>query len=1268
MLKKLIAILLIAITAAVFCAEKYAVLIAGNFDDTSVPTDKRWNDGLGDNTEFWNDLYLQWEMLYRKGYAKENITVIFANELDMWQEEDYKHIDRRYRAANATQVELETITNYSATKGNLTTAVEALSLKVGPDDFLYVWAMSHGGSPTQSSLYFNDGEMTDAEFACLFDTVTANKKVFVINANYAGGFLTALQDDNSFVQVSSTDTKSFRADDRTKEGTYIPFLENEEINGHVYYHGEIGFHNYISSYGLTPLGLDNYNGIPLSSAATDGDMLISFLESSNWVTSYESSAETPSTDGSTTLIGHSSSFQYPTILKDAWNQGKPISEFGLRGICAVSDEVILEYDDFFNWTSLTFEENSKTTVFEDKGINVGRASSLTFESNSTITGMGNSYITTGGWTPILRFNDCSFENISVTQSWDLYANGTLQFNSAQLLSGGQIFSEGEIVYFDFTNNSLFEITGGNFKKEIDGELYMSVNYDPELEEESKSLFYLDITIDNSNLLLKNVYITEQPFLLAKEIKNNSTATIENDVVGYVALDLYSNSKFVVAPNARFAEGGIKLYESTEMIIEENGLFAGSITTSDNVSIKLHDNARLKNSLVLTNDCEMELQQNSHFTMEPGYSINFKSGSILRLLGDSEFIVPDNSVAVFEPGSQIIIDGNAKITGNISDSYASVIVSDGSTLAVGENSNISFRYNEGNTLELGLNSELVIGQNALVSFNPNTPAICSEGSKITVQDGGTLYAYETSFSGNGTWMGIIAEVGSTISTFSATISNAEWGINAQAAKVNLIHTYFSECDNGVWLLNCSDYNLYDNYFDGKGTGTGVRVTESTGVIKSNTILNHAAGVVAISCSPLITENYIHDNATCGIALYGYNTYPQLLNPSVSNDVLNNRIINNGLTTTGENGSQIFMVYRANAYLNNGCNNIYSGNENSIPEVPCIKTVSDIGVSQQLKSEVSQIVTIPAEGNYWGVGEIPADNTAYFNLYRELQKGYGIDYTPNAVEPFESDGNQPPLYSGNEPPSQEEQLLKVAMMLEDNGNYKPAIKKYEKLISSYPDTPEYYVATSRLPQVLAKQEESLELLIKTYDDALVSEEISNKDFIKQMKVSTNIKSKKYDDAILLAEELKAAAETDMEKTLCDIEIAICNLMKNSQQKKSSSGNDLTAINKLVEDLIGEEKSGPAFVKNTVIPESTILHQNYPNPFNPVTSIKFALAKAADVKLSVYNISGQKVAELANGTKQAGIHSVDFDGSRFNSGVYYYTLEVNGKAFTQKMILMK
>ncbi|HXK49034.1 MAG TPA: T9SS type A sorting domain-containing protein [Clostridiales bacterium] len=83
---------------------------------------------------------------------------------------------------------------------------------------------------------------------------------------------------------------------------------------------------------------------------------------------------------------------------------------------------------------------------------------------------------------------------------------------------------------------------------------------------------------------------------------------------------------------------------------------------------------------------------------------------------------------------------------------------------------------------------------------------------------------------------------------------------------------------------------------------------------------------------------------------------------------------------------------------------------------------------------------------------------------------------------------------------------------------------------------------------------------------------------------------------------------------------------------------------------------------------LYQNYPNPFNPATEIKFSLADDSKVNLSVYNTKGQLVKTLFEGKKEKGYHTVNFDASGLNSGVYYYKLTVNGKAETRKMIMLK
>ena len=97
----------------------------------------------------------------------------------------------------------------------------------------------------------------------------------------------------------------------------------------------------------------------------------------------------------------------------------------------------------------------------------------------------------------------------------------------------------------------------------------------------------------------------------------------------------------------------------------------------------------------------------------------------------------------------------------------------------------------------------------------------------------------------------------------------------------------------------------------------------------------------------------------------------------------------------------------------------------------------------------------------------------------------------------------------------------------------------------------------------------------------------------------------------------------------------------------------------------------VNNNEIPEKFKLYQNFPNPFNPVTKIKFDLPLIygnANLKLSVYNINGEKVAELLNTDYTAGKWEMDFDGKNLASGVYLYKIEAGPYVQTNKMILIK
>lgn len=97
-------------------------------------------------------------------------------------------------------------------------------------------------------------------------------------------------------------------------------------------------------------------------------------------------------------------------------------------------------------------------------------------------------------------------------------------------------------------------------------------------------------------------------------------------------------------------------------------------------------------------------------------------------------------------------------------------------------------------------------------------------------------------------------------------------------------------------------------------------------------------------------------------------------------------------------------------------------------------------------------------------------------------------------------------------------------------------------------------------------------------------------------------------------------------------------------------------------------PVRPQQPVQPETIELFQNYPNPFNPTTTIEFTLPYPQDVQLGVYNVLGQRVAVIANGTYGAGLHRVEFDGAASPSGIYIYRLNSETDAVAGKMILVR
>ncbi|MCK4560987.1 MAG: family 10 glycosylhydrolase [Calditrichia bacterium] len=120
-------------------------------------------------------------------------------------------------------------------------------------------------------------------------------------------------------------------------------------------------------------------------------------------------------------------------------------------------------------------------------------------------------------------------------------------------------------------------------------------------------------------------------------------------------------------------------------------------------------------------------------------------------------------------------------------------------------------------------------------------------------------------------------------------------------------------------------------------------------------------------------------------------------------------------------------------------------------------------------------------------------------------------------------------------------------------------------------------------------------------------------------------------------------------------------------------VTSLDKLDNESIASNAVDLIFTaieEPLVLPPSDFtLNQNYPNPFNPSTVISWQLEVGGRVELTIFNIIGEKVTTLVSEKQQAGHHQIEWNASRYASGVYYYRLQTSG-GFVQskRMILIR
>ena len=114
--------------------------------------------------------------------------------------------------------------------------------------------------------------------------------------------------------------------------------------------------------------------------------------------------------------------------------------------------------------------------------------------------------------------------------------------------------------------------------------------------------------------------------------------------------------------------------------------------------------------------------------------------------------------------------------------------------------------------------------------------------------------------------------------------------------------------------------------------------------------------------------------------------------------------------------------------------------------------------------------------------------------------------------------------------------------------------------------------------------------------------------------------------------------------------------------------TTFNQLPNNIIRLFAKVDETMSNKILPKEFSLEQNYPNPFNPITTIKYDIVKAQDVKVIVYDILGSEIVTLVNEQQLPGRYEVKWDASNVSSGIYFYQLKTKDYVDTKKMILLR
>jgi len=550
-------------------------------------------------------------------------------------------------------------------------------------------------------------------------------------------------------------------------------------------------------------------------------------------------------------------------------------------------------------------------------------------------------------------------------------------------------------------------------------------------------------------------------------------------------------------------------------------------------------------------------------------------------------------------------------------------------------------------DIEITGNVTIAGGASMDIGPNSSVSISGGVRIhnyglLTIDGGDSRSITMDTSGQ-QWSGIVTYQNAYLFCNNAIIESAMTGIQVRGTAA-ITNSEIRNCDEGISIDTSTPFIIENNRILQNSSGIVVLnnyIASSLGYIGDNEITQNDVAVLIYNSNTMISNNDIHDNASIGLFMLR-SSEPIVRECNISYTEIN-----------GISGPEIWLLNDSYPILDDNYNDI---------------NADGIGYSLYYQSyDVPK--PLKATNNYWGTTDRHQIQASIYPL------SWRVDFVPFSLEP-----NTFFLHSGDN-------LFQQALVAEESGDQVLARQLYTSIVTNEPDSLYALQSLGRLNSIYAGYPDLLSDLRGIYDAYMVA--CSDSVLIKGAQGKYAILERLdglYPEAIQVYEDLLLFSTTEVDSLMCllDISYTMQDMYYDDSGKAAHSeasylSNGISISNlkdakQTVEQLWGKilENSEDESIYNAPVPTKLEVN-NYPNPFNPSTTITFSLPEESKVRLSIYNIRGQKVRDLIDGNMMRGFHKVIWDGKdngnrSVSSGLYFIRIDSGINSVVKKVMMLK